>query len=695
MENKELQLAERYVLLTGESLFLTGKAGTGKTTFLHTICQQTHKRHIVLAPTGVAAVNAGGVTIHSFFQLPFDPYLPDVPELLTEYQMPQRKGLNRNKLNIIRTLELLIIDEISMVRADLLDAIDYCLRRYRHSSRPFGGVQLLLIGDVHQLSPVISEKERPYIKRVYPSPYFFCSKALQRISLLTIELTHVYRQQDPLFVDLLNHVRQGRMNSHVLQQLNSRVDTPPQGAITLTTHNRQADSINQQHYAALRGKEQTFEAKITGHFPESMMPAEATLHIKVGERVMFLKNDSFIEHRYFNGKLATVSKHIDNNTVEVTDDDGDTLTVGYEKWDNLRYQIASNGEIEQIVEGSFSQLPLRPAWAVTIHKAQGLTFDQVAINAAEAFAFGQVYVALSRCRTLQGLTLTAPLSQNVVFDDQNVSHFVESQSPLQEAEQMLAGCEENYYTEQILDLFGMSDVLHDAEQMNNTYAQYLGKLYPKQAEAMRTLIQHLVELEAVAEKFQAQLGRLPREKHAERAAKAADYYLKQLQPAYQSLTALLDVDIDNKAHRKVIDELGGLLEERLRCKIACLRAVQDKGLDLQNIGRAKAEAMLGIRKAASTHNTKSTTSQTTDQQSANEEVVERLKQWRLNLAREKKVPAFTILLQKTLQNIALALPSNEAALLEVSGVGRKTVNNYGQEILAIVAEATKRDHPTQ
>ena len=262
--NPQIELARRYVEQTGVCVFLTGKAGTGKTTFLREVAAHCPKRHAIVAPTGVAAINAGGVTIHSFFQLPFDPYLPDIKELVTEYQLPEKfKSLSKTKLNVIRTLELLIIDEISMVRADLLDAIDMVLRRYRRSSRPFGGVQLLMIGDVHQLSPVVTETERPFMEKVYPTPYFFASKALQRIPYVTIELTTVYRQQDQAFVDLLNHVRDNNIDSATLHALNARVSTQTikrsgSQAIVLTTHNRQADAINRRHMDALSGQRRTF-----------------------------------------------------------------------------------------------------------------------------------------------------------------------------------------------------------------------------------------------------------------------------------------------------------------------------------------------------------------------------------------------------------------------------------------------------
>ena len=457
--NRQIELARRYVEQTGVSVFLTGKAGTGKTTFLREVAAKCPKRHAIVAPTGVAAINAGGVTIHSFFQLPFDPYLPDVKELVTEYQMPEnRKSLNKTKLNVIRTLELLIIDEISMVRADLLDAIDMVLRRYRRSSRPFGGVQLLMIGDVHQLSPVVTESERSYMEKVYPTPYFFASKALQRIPYVTIELTTVYRQQDEAFVDLLNHVRDNNIDAETLSRLNARVESgkwkvESEQAITLTTHNRQADAINRRQMEALKGEQRVFEALLKGNYPEKLLPCERTLEIKVGERVMFVKNDSSGGHRYYNGMLGTVTgfRYDDEEKkeyIEVINDDGDVINVGHETWESLRYTLnARTNEIEQEVEGTFSQYPLQAAWAVTIHKAQGLTFDRVVIDAADAFAFGQVYVALSRCRTLEGLTLSTPLTAGVAFEDRSVSQFVSSQPTFEQTTDAADGYERQYRLE--------------------------------------------------------------------------------------------------------------------------------------------------------------------------------------------------------------------------------------------------------
>lgn len=685
----QLETARRYVEQTGVSLFLTGKAGTGKTTFLHDIVATTAKRHVVLAPTGVAAVNAGGVTIHSFFQLPFDPYLPDVKELVTEYQMPEsRKSLSKTKLNIIRTLELLIIDEISMVRADLMDAIDMMLRRYRRSSRPFGGVQLLLIGDVHQLSPVVTESERTYMQRVYPTPYFFASKALQRLQYVTIELTTVYRQQDAAFVNLLNHVRDNNIDAETLRALNSRVGTSQKEAITLTTHNRQADAINRRHMEALTGERRVFEALVTGNYPERNFPCDRNLEVKVGERVMFVKNDSSGGHRYYNGMLGTVTGYLHDSEknkdyIEVIDDDGDTINVGREMWESLRYSLDNKtGAITQETEGTFSQYPLQPAWAVTIHKAQGLTFDRVAIDAADAFAFGQVYVALSRCRTLEGLTLTTPLSAGVAFDDRSVSQFVAAQPTFEQTAAATDEYERQYRLEKLMELFGVDDLVHLTERLLERYNK-LKNIYPQQLSTLNSQLSTLINLQSVSEKFKKQLMQLDEQQQNTRARQGAEYYLAQLALPNAQLPALLEVEIDNKEIAKSVTESGDELSEALKIKTSCLRAVKEKGYSVLAVQKAKVEAMIGGEKKPSRMSREAKQS---GSQEVNNDLATLLRQWRAAKAREEGVPAYNILQQKALQSIATNMPRTPQELKRQLGVGPKTVEKYGDELLEIVNE---------
>ena len=690
--NRQIELARRYVEQTGVSVFLTGKAGTGKTTFLREVAAHCSKRHAIVAPTGVAAINAGGVTIHSFFQLPFDPYLPDVKELVTEYQMPEsRKSLNKTKLNVIRTLELLIIDEISMVRADLLDAIDMVLRRYRRSSRPFGGVQLLMIGDVHQLSPVVTESERSYVEKVYPTPYFFASKALQRIPYVTIELTTVYRQQDEAFVDLLNHVRDNNIDAETLSRLNARVESgkrkvESEQAITLTTHNRQADAINRRQMEALKGEQRVFEALLKGNYPEKSLHCERTLEIKVGERVMFVKNDSSGGHRYYNGMLGTVTgfRYDDEEKkdyIEVINDDGDVINVGHETWESMRYTLnARTNEIEQEVEGTFSQYPLQAAWAVTIHKAQGLTFDRVVIDAADAFAFGQVYVALSRCRTLEGLTLSTPLTAGVAFEDRSVSQFVSSQPTFEQTTDAADGYERQYRLEKLMELFGMDDLVHLAERLREHYSK-LKNIYPEQVETLGKHLATLLDLQIVSEKFKNQLMRLDEAAQNDRARKGAEYYLAQLALFNAQLPALLEVEIDNKETAKNVEEASKELTEALKVKVACLRTVKEKGYSVRAVQKAKVEAMMSDEKRSTK---KSKPEKQAGSEDINTDLATLIRQWRAAKAKEEGLPIYMVLQQKALQSIATNAPRTPAELKRQLGVGPKTVEKYGDEILALV-----------
>ncbi len=421
LSDPELQLAHDFVENTDRNIFLTGKAGTGKTTFLHNLKKITHKRMIVTAPTGVAAINAGGVTLHSFFQLPFGPFVPGSEA----YGRHDRHRFSREKINIVKSLNLLVIDEISMVRADLLDGVDGVLRRYRRSDLPFGGVQLLMIGDLQQLSPVVKEEDWAILREFYDSMYFFASRALSLSDLVVIELKHIYRQSDNRFIELLNRVRDNRLDQASLRELNSRYrkDFRPgdnEGYITLSTHNRSADAINESRLAGLPEKPRSFYAEVDGDFPEYLYPTSPELILKKGAQVMFVKNDPSPEKLYFNGKIGRITRIADRLvSVKCPGDDGE-ITVEPAIWENIKYRIEpATREI---------QLPLKLAWAITIHKSQGLTFDRAVIDAGAAFVHGQVYVALSRCKTFEGLVLSSPIPAHAIKTDGAVSQFISQTS---------------------------------------------------------------------------------------------------------------------------------------------------------------------------------------------------------------------------------------------------------------------------
>ena len=698
--NPEIELAEKYITETGVSIFLTGKAGTGKTTFLHHIVERCRKRSIVVAPTGVAAVNAGGVTIHSFFQLPFCPYLPDVKELVTEYQLPEsQRQLRKSKIDIIRTLDLLIIDEISMVRADLLDAVDAVMRRYRRSGRPFGGVQLLMIGDVQQLAPVVSDEERPYIERVYASPFFFHSKALQRLQYITIQLTTVYRQQDPLFLRLLNNIRDSKFDEATLAALNSRVRKPGDPAvfadgqepILLTTHNWQADEVNRRNLEALDTPVQIFDAVVEGNFPDSAAPTERHLELKVGAQVMFVKNDS-LGHRYYNGMIGVVESVETDGTsdgqkhIVVVNSEGERIDVGQERWDTWKYEIDStDNQIKPILDGVFVQYPLKTAWAVTIHKAQGLTFDRLQVDASAAFTYGQVYVALSRCRSLEGLTLLSPITPQNAFENKDIEQFNGTMTPIEQAEEMLDGYRSQYYFDVLYELIDFSGLQHALEGLNRLYQELLRGLYPEQATTLTALCsKELTELVSVAERFHRQLdaigaGSSSRALLLERVQKGAAYFGQVVKAMDEQVRPCLAVEIDNKETSRRLKEQGERYSSVALLKIKVLDYVAAHGFTVEGYQQAKVDAALAKPEKARKSRAKKPETLT-----GKERLQAMLTAWRRQKAEELGVSAFVVLWQRSLLAIVNALPTNEEELLNVPGMGKVSVGRYGKEILQIV-----------
>lgn len=456
--NKELKTAWEFVEKTGKSVFLTGKAGTGKTTFLKRVVEESRKRVVVVAPTGIAAINAGGVTIHSFFQLPLHPFIPGA-------KLESKFAFSKEKRSIIKTMDVLVIDEISMVRSDLLDAVDSVLRRFRNRFKPFGGVQLLMIGDLQQLTPVMTDEDFQLLAPYYPTPYFFGSRALSQIDYVTIELKQVYRQQDEEFISILNSVRGGRPSHDVIKALNNRYDprfTPSadEGYIRLTTHNHIANSYNEQQLDLIDEPVHCFDAVIDGNFPEYAYPTEARLELKAGAQVMFVKNDPSSERRYFNGKIGVVTDFYEEYILVQCPGEDEKIAVEPLEWENCRYVInEQTQEMETEVQGIFKQYPLRLAWAITIHKSQGLTFDRAIIDAAASFASGQVYVALSRCRTLEGMVLATPLRQDAVMTDLRVEDYIDGQEEAaQRSVARLESIKEDYYKELLGELFDFKEL---------------------------------------------------------------------------------------------------------------------------------------------------------------------------------------------------------------------------------------------
>ena len=572
-ENKELRTAWDFVENTGRSIFLTGKAGTGKTTFLKTIVERSRKRPIVVAPTGVAAINAGGVTIHSFFQLPFSPYVPGA-------KVESRFDFGREKRKIIASIDLLIIDEISMVRADLLDAIDNVLRRFRDHNRPFGGVQLLMIGDLAQLTPVVTPEDEQVLKPYYDTPYFFGSKALRQIDYVTIQLEHVYRQQDTSFIEILNQIREGHPSQKVLDQLNSRClpSTPSdwrgrsgaqhvstsreslEGAIRLTTHNQLANYYNESELQKLPGRAFLYHAEVQGTFPDYAYPTAETLVMKQGAQVMFVKNDPSGAHRYYNGRIGRVMTAEQNRLTVFCEGDDEAIEVEPLEWENTRYTLnEKTREIEAEVQGTFKQLPLRLAWAITIHKSQGLTFDRAIIDANQSFAPGQVYVALSRLRSLEGLTLATPLSDRAIINDERVDNYiVQQEAEARRSIEQLPLLKQEYERYLLLQLFDFRPLLYQQETMVRIFAEFFyhshASLKQLHDQALLDLRQHVI---AVADKWQQKIQTMPFEAlHSndflERVKRSAGYFadtLTNILSKPMELTAKIETNNKQAARR--------------------------------------------------------------------------------------------------------------------------------------------------
>ena len=725
-ENEQLALAWQFVERTGVNVFLTGKAGTGKTTFLRRLKERSPKRMVVVAPTGVAAINAGGVTIHSFFQFPLAPYIPGGSFSVKD----EKYRFSKEKKNIIRTLDLLVIDEISMVRADLLDQIDAVLRLHKDRHRPFGGVQLLMIGDLSQLAPVVKESEWGLLREYYRTPYFFGSHALQQTRHVTIELQHVYRQTDHTFINILNEVRENRLTPESLARLNSRVATSGKmkdesgklvnegshpednchlstfnfslgdGTIRLTTHNATANRYNEERMDALKSVRFTFRADVSGTFPESSYPAEERLVLKKGCQVMFLKNDPQ-GSRYYNGKLGIVS-HVDGEHIRVRGiDDGVEIDVEPDVWTNARYVIdKETKEIREEIEGEFRQYPLRLAWAITVHKSQGLTFDRAVLDVNAAFAAGQVYVALSRCRSLDGLVLTAPLSPSSVRTDAVVTDYMHVElAQAQHTAGHLVTLERDYYLAMLTELFHFNTLAADFHRMLRLIDEHLYKVYPLLLKEYKKADERMAkEVTAVSDTFYRQYATLVMESAhyatdkllAERIHKAANYFLERLDELLRPLIERAALDSDNREIKERLTEATYNLRQSFAQKRHLLARVVEHGFNVSTYLRDKAigllEADAPARRERKASKAVEKVEVSRDADILHPRLFHKLRAWRSARADELGRPVYGVLTQRALIGIVNELPATGRDLLRMPGFGKKSLEMFGREILAIVEE---------
>lgn len=610
--NNEMNLAWQFVEGTNVSVFLTGKAGTGKTTFLRKLKELSPKRMAVVAPTGVAAINARGVTIHSFFQLSPGIHIPGREETPTGKQRFYQ--MSKEKKNVLRTMDLLVIDEISMVRCDLLDAIDGVLRKYRDRNKPFGGVQLLLIGDLQQLAPVATDEEWRLLSPYYDTPYFFGSHALKQIEYVTVELQRVYRQNDEAFLELLAAVRENRITPEIQEQLNTRClpnFVPPagEGWIHLTTHNRRAQDYNDRQLQAIRMPVMMYKAEVTGNFPEMSYPADVMLQLKVGAQVMFLKNDPDGTQKYYNGKIGTVTALAPGHISVLCTGESTPIAVPQVEWENTKYTIDPvTQEIKEEVDGTFKQYPLRLAWAITVHKSQGLTFDHAVLDVNQSFAHGQVYVALSRCRTLQGMVLSSPLRFSAVITDSNVEEFVTRElEEAQRASGKLGEMRYRYFCTLLSELFNMNRLQSDLNYVTRVVDEHL---YGHQAEYLEILKdsrdRFTREIIPIVEKFRQQYqaileslrqGATPEsyarnELLTERVTRASEYFLNRIQVLVQPVLHRADIAIGNQAVKKQYTNALTSFKQSYAIKYSTLKDAAEHGFTVKGYLRAKAISLL-------------------------------------------------------------------------------------------------------
>jgi len=591
IEKDAAKIAAGYINTTNRNVFLTGKAGTGKTTFLHRIARNTHKNTIVAAPTGIAAINAGGVTLHSLFHLPFGLFVPDKnwhPSSQIQFKTTTPTSLirdlqmNESKRKLLREMELLIIDEVSMLRADLLDAIDTILRYVRRKQKePFGGVQVLFIGDMLQLPPVVREEEGRLLGQYYKSSYFFDAQVLQHNKPLYIELETIYRQSDPKFLRLLNHLRDEEIDEDDFELLQSRVQTGfrsnmGEGYIHLVTHNNKADNINRQALELLSDKSFKFQAALEGDFPEHLYPIEFVMELKVGAQIMFIKNDSSGERKYFNGKIGTVcSLNDDEIKVDFNDGSAPVLVEKYE-WENKRYSLnEETNQIEENMIGKFSHYPLKLAWAITIHKSQGLTFDKAIVDVSGAFAPGQIYVALSRLRTLEGLVLSSALKHNSVRQDPTLLAFTEQKTNYKELLHHLHSESDSYFQQFVLDAFDFGH-FHKVviEHVRSYEMDILRSEKQKHQNWALKWLNQLTDAKMVADKFPPHIHKIIKENGNESLPKLHERVLsakKYFEPLFAELTKNL------REHTKEVQKIKkvkGYLEELKELDRHCFKQWQ-------------------------------------------------------------------------------------------------------------------------
>jgi hypothetical protein len=692
--NEIFDLAYRFVTETSENIFLTGKAGTGKTTFLKYLKENCSKNIVVAAPTGVAAINAGGVTLHSLFQLPFNPFLPTSA---SKSELLGKLKFNRPRQNLLRKMELLVIDEISMVRCDTMDAIDTILRsvRRRHDIS-FGGVQILCIGDLYQLPPVAKREEMNILQEYYSSEFFFDSNVIKEQMPLLIELNKIYRQKEDSFVDILNKVRNNQMNADDFEDLHGRFHpgfrpSLEEKYITLTSHNNQADQINYRELQKLSAPSFTYTAIIEGDFPESMYPAEAELILKKGAQVMFLKNDA--EKRYFNGKIGVIQSLTPDDVI--VECDGFEIDVPKETWENARYTLnRHDGKLEQEVLGTFSQFPLRLAWAITIHKSQGLTFEKVMIDAGASFSSGQVYVALSRCTSLDGIVLLSKIPSSAIYSNENVIVGQRNLTPKGSLAERFAGARQ-IFTQQLLeDIFSFNEINRLVDVLHFHINQHRDKLNKEAVNWINDLKNHFSADREVGLKFISHIAQFMKqepviEKNSalqKRINDAAHHFGPKIS-TYQSAVQNHPLITEHRETANAINEYLNELLLILHIENYFLQYCKEPFSVTTYLQHKLKFAQTRLNLTCYASGKKQSFSDV-----PNTELFDTLKRWRDAVVEQSGQPIYMVANQNALREIATYLPFTRKDLMKLSGFGKAKADKYGDAILEAVMDYCSKNN---
>jgi broad-specificity NMP kinase len=709
-QNPELQLAFDFVQYTNRTIFLTGKAGTGKTTFLHNLKKVSPKRMIIVAPTGVAAINAGGVTIHSFFQMPFGPHIPEdlqdkhnVNNQNSLQSISAQKKFSREKIYLIKSLDLLVIDEISMVRADMLDAIDEVLRKYKDRYKPFGGAQILMIGDLHQLSPVVKEDEWNILKNYYETVYFFSSKAFQKTEAVRIELTHIFRQSDAYFIDILNKIRHKNIDYDLLEELNQRHIPnfkPPDeaGYITLTTHNANALEINQFKLKINKNKLHTFTATIDDEFPPYSYPTEVKLELKKDAQVMFVKNDSSHEKLYYNGKIGKITRIGEDVIYVKCPTDTTEIPVYRVVWENIKYTLdTETKEIKETVVGKFTQFPLKLAWAITIHKSQGLTFDKAIIDANASFAHGQVYVALSRCKSFEGLVLSTPITLRSIKTDETIAEYTDDIRNTAPGDKELIESKITFQQSLLHELFDFKKIQYRFVQLKKILTEnsnVIDATVINDFNNAELVAQN--EIYTIADKFKLQLeqlsakNNLPEENTElqERVKKATVFFADKTNSILYKFTTNINIEIDNKAIKKPVNEALEKLQKEIFIKLSCLKLCMN-GFDTLAYLKVKANAEIDFKASLKSMTVNKIS---VPQNIAHSTLYIELKKWRDDIAEENDFPTYMVLSYKAMLELLQHLPTTLSELETIKGIGKSKIKRYGKVIISMISDYCEKNN---